>query len=123
VVQAPGVIFSEADNVIPDVAWVSNARLADSLDEAGHLTVAPELIVECLSYGGDNERRDRQLKLKLYSARGVLAYWIVDWKQQSVEVYERQGTRLVLIETLRSGDRLTCSLLPGFAMEVARLFS
>jgi Uma2 family endonuclease len=123
VVQAPGVIFSEADNVIPDVAWVSNARLAESLDESGHLTVAPELVVECLSYGGNNERRDRELKLKLYSARGVLAYWIVDWKQKRVEVYERQGVRLVLIATLQPGDILTCSLLSGFAMEVARLFS
>jgi Uma2 family endonuclease len=123
VVQAPGVIFSEADNVIPDVAWVSSARLAESLDEVGHLTVAPDLIVECLSYGGNNEQRDRQLKLKLYSARGVLAYWIVDWKQKRVEVYQRQGTRLVLLETLQPSDRLTCSFLPDFAMEIARLFS
>lgn len=123
VVQTPGVIFSDADNVIPDVAWASSTRLAESLDEAGHLTAAPELIVECLSYNGDNEQRDRQLKLKLYSTRGVLVYWIVDWKRERVEVYQRQGTRLVLLETLQTGDTLTCDLLPGFAMEIARLFA
>jgi Uma2 family endonuclease len=50
-VQAPGVIFSDADNVIPDVVWISNELLATGLDAAGHLTLAPELVVEVLSPG------------------------------------------------------------------------
>jgi Uma2 family endonuclease len=54
-VQAPGVIFTDADNVIPDVVWVSRERLAVLLDDAGHLTGAPELVVEVLSPGHDNE--------------------------------------------------------------------
>src|SRR5438067_843079 len=40
----PGVLFGEADNVVPDVVWISNERLAVSMDEAGHLTGAPELV-------------------------------------------------------------------------------
>ncbi len=64
------------------------------------------MVVECLSYGGDQEARDRQLKLKLYSARGVLIYWIIDWKREQVEVYARQGNQLVLRETLQSRDAL-----------------
>ncbi|WP_008309325.1 Uma2 family endonuclease [Leptolyngbya sp. PCC 6406] len=76
-VQAPGVIFTDADNVIPDVVWVSQERLSLLLDEAGHLTAAPDLVVEVLSPGEENERRDRALKLKLYSERGVQEYWIV----------------------------------------------
>jgi Uma2 family endonuclease len=47
----PGIIFSESDNVIPDVVWASHERLAQLLDEAGHLTAAPELVVEVLSPG------------------------------------------------------------------------
>ena len=43
---APGIIFSDADNVIPDVVWANNERLAILLDDAGHLTAAPELVVE-----------------------------------------------------------------------------
>ncbi|MEA5463713.1 Uma2 family endonuclease [Leptothoe sp. PORK10 BA2] len=70
-VQTSGVIFSNADNMIPDVVWSSKARLARSLDEAGHLSVAPELIVEVLSPGVDNERRDHETKLKLYTSRGL----------------------------------------------------
>lgn len=51
VAVTPGIIFSEADNVIPDVVWISKERLASSLDESGHLTAAPELVVEVLSRG------------------------------------------------------------------------
>jgi Uma2 family endonuclease len=47
----PGVVFSDADSVIPDVIWISHDRLVQLLDEAGHLTGAPELIVEVLSPG------------------------------------------------------------------------
>lgn len=50
-IPAPGIIPSESDNVIPDVVWVSQERLALIEDEAGHLTGFPELIVEVLSPG------------------------------------------------------------------------
>jgi Uma2 family endonuclease len=88
VVQASGLVFSEADNVIPDVVWISNKRLTTGLDESAHLTIAPELIVEVLSPGTQNEQRDREVKLKLYSDRGVQEYWILEhWQVQQVEVY------------------------------------
>ena len=74
----PGIIFTDEDNVIPDVVWASNERLAQLLDAAEHLTGAPELVVEVLSQGERNIQRDRQLKLKLYSQQGVQEYWIVD---------------------------------------------
>ena len=129
-VPTPGVIFSDADNVIPDVVWISKERLATSLDESGHLTVAPELIVEVLSPGTDNERREnlqygkaeRETKLKLYTSRGVQDYWILDWRLKQVEVYRRQIGLLQLIHTLFPGDILTSPLLPGFACDVERLF-
>ena len=75
---APGVIFSDADNVIPDVVWASNNRLSELLDEAGHFTGAPELVVEVLSPGKENKKRDREDKLELYSDKGVEEYWICE---------------------------------------------
>ena len=35
-VIAPGVLFGDLDNVVPDVAWISTERLAGLLDPAGH---------------------------------------------------------------------------------------
>jgi Uma2 family endonuclease len=118
----PGVIFSDTDSVIPDVVWTSTQRLAELLDDAGHLTAAPELIVEVLSAGADNERRDREAKLKLYSARGVQEYWIVNWRLQQIEVYRRERATLKLTATLLANDELTSPLSPGFACPVAQIF-
>jgi Uma2 family endonuclease len=121
-VQAPGIIFTDADNVIPDVVWVSRERLAVLLDEAGHLMGAPELVVEVLSPGNENERRDRELKLKLYSERGVQEYWIIDWQKQQVEVYCQAQVLLRLVTTLFPPDQLTSTLLPDFSYPVSQLF-
>ena len=118
----PGIVFSESDNVIPDVVWASHERLERLLDEAGHLTAAPELIVEILSPGKTNERRDREAKLKLYSVRGVLEYWIVNFREQSVEVYRREKAMLKLVATLYSQDEITSPILPGFSCLVSKLF-
>jgi Uma2 family endonuclease len=121
-VSAPGVIFSDEDDVAPDVVWITRGRFAEGLDAAGHLRIAPELIVEVLSPGERNERRDREVKLKLYSQRGVLEYWLPDWRTRSVLVYRRQGDALVFIGNLTERDALASPLLPGFACSVSDLF-
>lgn len=120
--MTPGLIFSDVDNVIPDVVWVSHERLANLVDEEGHLTGAPELIVEVLSAGAHNERRDREVKLKLYSLKGVQECWIVDWRLQQVEIYRRENARLRLMATLLPTDEITSPLLPGFCCRVQRFF-
>ncbi|MGG6263518.1 Uma2 family endonuclease [Leptolyngbya sp. AN03gr2] len=119
----PGLIFGEADNVIPDVVWISHERLAAGLDQSGHLIAAPELVVEVVSPGAENARRDRELKLRLYSSRGVREYWIIDWQAQQMEVYRRESAALSLVATLFSEDEITSSLLPGFKMSIASLFT
>ncbi|HEY9803032.1 MAG TPA: Uma2 family endonuclease [Leptolyngbyaceae cyanobacterium] len=119
---SPGVLFSEADSVIPDVVWVSRERLAQIVDEAGHLTGAPELVVEVLSPGRQNEVRDKEVKLKLYSVRGVREYWIVNRFTQQVEVYRREKAKLVLVATLSADEEITSPLLPGFACAVSCFF-
>jgi Uma2 family endonuclease len=120
--QTPGVIFSPTDAVIPDVVWISHERLANGVDEAGHLTVAPELIVEVLSPGDLNEQRDKEVKLKLYSLHGVQEYWIVNWRLKTLEIYRRSEAQLQLVATLLDGDRLTSPLLPGFSTSIAQIF-
>ncbi|WP_375507307.1 Uma2 family endonuclease [uncultured Nostoc sp.] len=128
-VPTPGIIFTDADNVIPDVVWVSKERLAILLDQEGHLTGAPELVVEVLSPGVQNERRDaygglrlREVKLKLYASRGVQEYWILNWQLQQVEVYRREKAVLKLVITLFATDDLSSPLLSNFVCTVARLF-
>ena len=120
---APGLILSDADNVIPDLVWVSQSLLTVIEDEAGHLTQVPELVVEVLSAGDGNIRRDREAKLKLYSVQGAQEDWIADRFSQQLEVYRRSDARLVLVATLKVEDTLTSSLLPGFSTQVSQVFS
>lgn len=122
VVAAPGLVFAEDDDVIPDVIWISLERFESGRDEAGHFVVTPELVIEVLSPGKPNKERDRQAKLKLYSRRGVQEYWIVDWMAQQVEVYRRERGRLKQTITLLLGDSIESPLLPGFSCQVRLLF-
>lgn len=121
-VMTPGIIFSDSDHVIPDVVWISNERLADLLDEAGHLTGTPELIVEVLSKTEKDRLRDQKTKLKLYSAQGVREYWIVDYQRQQVEIYRRDRGVLERVLTLFAEDELTSPILPEFCCRVGGLF-
>ena len=119
----PGIIFTNTNNVIPDVVWASHKLLNIILNETGHLTAAPELIIEVLSTGEENIRRDREVKLKLYSSRGVKEYWIIDWRKQQIEIYRREKARLQLVMTLFSDDDLNSPLLPGFKCSVKKIFT
>ncbi|MEL6488436.1 MAG: Uma2 family endonuclease [Cyanobacteria bacterium J06634_6] len=118
----PGVIFTEADNVIPDIVWIEKSRVDSIVDESGHLIEAPDLAIEIISPGVENQRRDRNLKLKLYSAQGVKEYWIADWQQKKIEIYRRTSAQLTLQATLYEGDTITSPLLPDFCCAVDLLF-
>ena len=120
--EVPGVIFTPTDAVIPDVIWISQERLASNVDDAGHITIAPELMVEVLSPGQRNEQRDKQVKLKLYSLYGVQEYWIANWKFKTLDVYRRDNAQLQLVHTLMVGDTLTSPLLPGFSVDLSQIF-
>ena len=122
VVLAPGVIFDVENAVAPDLVWVAADRLPLILGEDGKLHDAPDLAVEVLSPGTANTRRDRDVKLRLYSLRGVREYWIVDWPGKSVQIYRHSAGALKLAATLLAEDELTSPLLPGFSLPLARLF-
>lgn len=119
---APGLIFSEDNDVAPDVIWASEKCWEVALQPDGKLHTAPELVVEVLSPGGTNERRDREFKLMLYSRRGVLEYWIVNWQERRVEVYRRVETALTFASTLYESDTLQSPFLPEFTCPVNKLF-
>lgn len=122
VVFNPGIIFGEEDDVIPDLVWASKERFSAAFEVDGRFHAAPELIVEVLSPGPANLRRDREAKLNLYSRRGVREYWVMDWERKQVEVYRSADAALHLAATIQEGDSLTSLLLPGFSCSIASLF-
>lgn len=123
VILAPGVIFAEDEAVAPDLVWVSRERLAGLVGPDGKLHAAPDLMIEVLSPGPENERRDREVKLKQYSRWEVREYWIINWPQRQVAVYRREGIALQLIGTLVESDLLESPLLPDFSRPVSSLLT
>lgn len=120
--QTPGIIFADDTNVVPDVIWISHERLKSVLHSDGKLHNAPELVIEVLSPGAENERRDREIKLKLYSRHGVKEYWVVNWQTQNLEVYRREDDLLTLKKTLDRDSVLESPHLPGFYCKISQVF-
>jgi len=118
----PGVIFSKENAVVPDVVWISYERLASALHPDGKLHTSPEIVVVVLSPGTENARRDRKIKLELYSQRDALEYWIINWQGRTIEVYRRKNATLSLDQILDETDVLETPLLPGFQCQVSELF-
>lgn len=80
-------------------------------------------MVEVLSPGSANQRRDREIKLRLYGVQGVQEYWILDWPTRTVQVYRQGGGALRLTATLGEADTLESPLLPGCSCPLQQLFA
>ncbi len=116
----PGVIFGEHDSAIPDLIYISNERLQE-IGTGIHIEGSPDLIVEVVSPGSDNIKRDREVKLRTYRRHAVKEYWIADPDNLTLEVY--RGDNLTLAATLTIDDELTTPLLPGFTCKVRDIFA
>jgi Uma2 family endonuclease len=119
---APSVVFAVEDAAAPDVVWVSRERWSGVVGDDGKLHRAPDLAVEVLSPEGRNEEQDRTFKLRQYSRYGVREYWIVDWRDRTVQIHRREEAQLRLTATLTAEDTLTSPLLPDFTVAVRELF-
>ena len=121
-VPGPGVILSNYTGVIPDLVFFSRAE-RDTLVTNDRLHGPPSLVVEILSPGSSNIRRDRVAKLQAYAKHGVPEYWIIDPKSSTIERYVNQNSSLTLQETLGEEETLTTPALPGFSCRVSEIFS
>ena len=121
VLATPGLILSGTDAVIPDLVFIVNERVSEVIT-GDRLTAAPDLVVEILSPGPDNLRRDRVAKRQLYGRFGVKEYWILDPERRIIEVYVLRGRVLELATTLGEHDELRSPVLPGFSCRVQSFF-
>ena len=118
VAPGPGAVFSNFDAVIPDLVFVSNERWSQIVAN-DRFNAAPDIVIEVLSPGAENRRRDLVAKHRLYHKYGVREYWIIDQENQSVLIF-RYTTADELV--FKSSDTLNSDLLPGFEITVENLF-
>jgi Uma2 family endonuclease len=118
IVPGAGAVFSNFDAVIPDLVFVTNERLSQIVAN-DRFNAAPEIVMEVLSPGSENRRRDLVAKRKLYHKYGVQEYWVVDQQNQSVLIYRYTKTEEMIF---KASDTLKSDLLPGFEISVENLF-
>ena len=101
----------------PDVVIVLNERR----DIIGRSRVegVPDIVVEVLSTG---RNRDLVRKWQIYAEAGVLEYWLMDPRDDTVTPLELRDGAYVERAVLGAGDALTTPLLPGLAIPLAGIF-
>ena len=120
ILATPGLIFSEFDGVIPDLIFTTHERRDEILNEKdGKFHGAPELVIEILSPGRVNARRDLQIKRELYEMFLVPEYWAVKPQQKEVEVFNLGKTSEIYTEN----ETLKTDLLPKFKLKIKQLFA
>jgi len=121
IIGTPGLVLSHNDAVIPDLVFIRTERLAQVVS-GERLVGAPELVIEILSPGNENKRRDRTVKRQLYGRFGVKEYWVVDPKRRSIDVYVLKGRALGLGSSFGETEDLSSAVLPGFRCPIDSVF-
>ena len=66
--------------------------------------------------------KDRVTKKDLYEQFGVREYWIVDPRNESIEVYQLENNRYRLFSFAAEEGTTRSAVLPEFELEVSAIF-
>lgn len=83
---------------------------------------SPTIVVEFVSEGRRNWRRDYEVKRDEYLAIGVYEYWIIDRFERSMTVFNLRGKR-VTRRVFSKNQTYKSDLLPGFDLPIGRLLA
>src|SRR5205823_2661018 len=112
------VVLSDINVFQPDLAFFSERRRR-FLTEKG-AEGAPDLVIEILS--PKTAHLDLDQKRVVYARTGVDELWVVDPEGEEVRVYHLREDPDLPKVSLRSGDVLKTSLLPGFEVSIKKIF-
>jgi len=118
-VYAPMDVKLDEGNVLqPDILYVTAERKARIVKE--RIEGAPDLVVEILS--PSNAYYDLRLKKNIYEKYGVKEYIIIDPIEQSAELYALKDGIYYLHQKAQNNEQLNSLLLPGFSIDLTKLF-
>jgi Uma2 family endonuclease len=112
------LLESDPDTVrAPDIAFVTNERLALTGTPRSYRGCAPDLVVEVLSHG--NTVSEVEAKVAQWLQADARMVWVVSPKLRTITVCRSLTDTVVLTasDTLDGGD-----VVPGFQIPVADLF-
>lgn len=105
----------------PDVAFVSHARAPQPFPEK-YIPLMPDLAIEVVS--PSNSRKEVNRKTQIYLSNGSQLVWIVQPRRECVEVCRRNEKHGMTRKIVAANETLSGEhVLPGFELELNRLFS
>ena len=113
------VFFDNYNNTQPDILFIKTDRLFIVTHDG--IMGQPDLIVEVLS--PSTYRNDRTVKKDLYCQFGVSEYWIVDPKNQAIEVYALDVDGYTLASFAIEKGEIESKVLEGFKMDITAVFA
>ncbi len=113
------VCLHEFSHLLPDLVFVSNKNFG-IIDYKNGIIGVPDLVVEIIS--PSSGYKDRVQKNSDYEPAGVLEYWLVDSKNQTVEVYENIDRKFHLHSFAAESGKVKSKVLINFELEITAIF-
>ncbi len=121
VLYAPlDVVLDDNNTYHPDIFFIRKERSFIMDDKEEVVIGAPDLVVEILSKS--TAGNDRGIKKDNYEKYGVREYWLVDPKNNAVEVYTLVDERYKLVGYVVETGVVKSAVLEGFELEIEPVF-
>jgi len=104
----------------PDVVFLLKEH-ADRMSE--EYLLGADLVMEVVSGGAEDRRRDLKKKRREYAQAGIPEYWIVDPREERITVLRLDGKKYAVHGEYAKGTKAASHLLPGFEADVAATFA
>lgn len=102
----------------PDVFYLKSGRLTDPRKAPD----GADLVMEVVSEGTENRKRDLIDKRRDYAKAGIAEYWIVDPESERITVLALDGDKYRVHGEFATGQQADSVLLAGFVADVTTVF-
>lgn len=111
------IVLSQFDIVQPDIVFIAKEHVDIITEE--NIQGPPDIAVEVLS---SDEQRDKVIKKKLYAKFGIKEYWLVNPKNEQVEVMvlDEQGYQSVIKYSKK--EVLKSATFPDLQVDLSKVF-
>jgi Uma2 family endonuclease len=114
------MITLSRNNYEPDIVFYIK-EVSKKFTDDQKLFPAPDLVVEILLES--TRKNDYGIKFRDYAAHNVGEYWIIDADAETIEQYVLIETQFELQNKLTKNDVLTCLVVNGFKLDLAKVFN
>ena len=105
--------------LVPDLAGWRRQRLPQ-VPRSTHIDVTSDWVCEVLS--PSTSKRDRTTKFSVYAELRIGHYWIIDPTQRTLEVYQLEGRRWLLLGTFSDNAKVRAEPFDAIELELELLW-